>query len=272
MARRWVSSMLCCETARRRSGRRGVRLGRCGANVLVSRVWSHWQAISFSPRSIDHLIASFAHSPWLQELLQRRAPPRVVPRPLANNGDPKTHLGKAGLLGRALVSSIDLHVRMPLSKGRNHIAKKPVGHRGRVPIQPGVSPRATRRMVLTASSISSSGGAHYVGEADADGVLLRSACSARVWSSGPRRPSPLATRHGSYRGISCRRKPAAALCGLPAMRFTPVTSPPRFIGSSPAHGTSAWSLISGPVGTRAAIFALGPLRIFSKTGNQTRAG
>ena len=42
-------------------------------------------------------------------------------------------LDKGGMLGRALVRSVELHVRMPLSKGRNHIAKKPVGHRGTSP-------------------------------------------------------------------------------------------------------------------------------------------
>jgi len=51
--------MLCYETAnKRRSGRREVRLERCSASALVSRVWSDWQAICFSPRSIDHSIAS----------------------------------------------------------------------------------------------------------------------------------------------------------------------------------------------------------------------
>jgi hypothetical protein len=59
---------------------------------------------------------------------------------IGNNAEPKyidhirpPFLDKGGLLGRALVPSIDLHVRMPLSKGRNHIAKKPVGHRGTSP-------------------------------------------------------------------------------------------------------------------------------------------
>ena len=90
MTRRQVSSMLYCETAKRRSGRRGVSLGRCSASALASRVWSDWQAISFSPRSIDHSIASLAQGVCLRDLLQRRAPPGVVPRSLGNNGDLST--------------------------------------------------------------------------------------------------------------------------------------------------------------------------------------
>ena len=67
---------------------------------------------------------------------------------------------KGGMLGRALVRSVNLHARMPLSKGRNHIAKNPLAIEERVPIHTRpVSPRAAWPMVLIASSISSAGDA-----------------------------------------------------------------------------------------------------------------
>jgi hypothetical protein len=53
----------CCPASEPNSeaARPGLRLGRCGAGALVSRVRPDWQTISSSPRSIAHSIACLAH-------------------------------------------------------------------------------------------------------------------------------------------------------------------------------------------------------------------
>src|SRR5215468_5003687 len=122
MTRRRVSSVLCCETAKRRIGPRGVRLGRSGASGLVSRIWSDWQAISFSPRSIDHSISSFAHSYAYRNCYDDALRPELFHVHWETTGNLSTSTTssrpfwtKGGLLGRAFVRSIDQHLRTPLS-------------------------------------------------------------------------------------------------------------------------------------------------------------
>jgi len=56
---------------------------------------------------------------------------------------------------------------------------------------------------------------------------------------------------------------AACICAAREQRRL---STLRFIGSPPRARKPGWSLISGPAGTRGAIFAPAPLRNFSKTG------
>jgi len=56
---------------------------------------------------------------------------------------------------------------------------------------------------------------------------------------------------------------AACICAAREQRRL---STLRFIGSPPRPRKPGWSLISGPAGTRGAIFAPAPLRNFSKTG------
>src|SRR5262249_7799241 len=90
MTCRRVTSMLCCETAKRRSGDRGVRLGRCGASALVSRDRSDWQTISSSHRNIDRSIESLAHSVYPSGTATKTRSARVCSKVnFGNNIDPR---------------------------------------------------------------------------------------------------------------------------------------------------------------------------------------